>query len=115
MTAPDIQVQVVFAPLQGTLDSTAVRLPEGSTLMDAVRVSGLLQRHPQLADLPTGIWGRKQPPETPLREGDRVEVYRALLCDPKEARRLRYRQRADKAARSLPAAAAAPASDDGAA
>jgi uncharacterized protein len=39
-----------------------------------------------------GIWGRKLPLHTLLRERDRVELYRALRVDPKEARRLRYKR-----------------------
>jgi len=40
--------------------------------------------------LKVGIWGRTRSLDTPLRDMDRVEVYRALKVDPKEARRLRY-------------------------
>ncbi len=39
-----------------------------------------------------GVWGRPQAPDWPLRDGDRVEVYRVLTVDPKEARRLRYKR-----------------------
>jgi putative ubiquitin-RnfH superfamily antitoxin RatB of RatAB toxin-antitoxin module len=38
------------------------------------------------------VWGRVQPADTPLRDRDRVEVYRPLLVDPKEARRQRYKK-----------------------
>lgn len=81
------------------LESVTVSLPAGSTVGDALRASGLLTRLG--IDAPSalvGVWGKRQPLETPLRERDRVEVYRPLLCDPKEARRLRYRQRADRGA-----------------
>ena len=47
--------------------------------------------------LKVGIWGRARPLDTPLRERDRVEVYRPLQVDPKEARRLRYRKQGRKA------------------
>ena len=40
-----------------------------------------------------GIWGRVAGLETELAEGDRVEIYRPLAMDPKEARRLRARRR----------------------
>jgi sulfur carrier protein len=40
--------------------------------------------------LQTGVWGRKQPPDHVLRQGDRVELYRALKVDPKVARRERF-------------------------
>ena len=43
-----------------------------------------------------GIWGRVRPLETPLRERDRIEVYRPLTVDPMEARRLRYAKRGER-------------------
>ena len=71
-----------------------VVLPDGSTVADAVQASGVLQRHALASDsVDTGIWFRACPPEAPLRERDRVEIYRPLTVDPKEARRLRYRRR----------------------
>jgi uncharacterized protein len=41
--------------------------------------------------LSCGIWGRRCDMGQALRDGDRVEIYRALAVDPKEARRLRYK------------------------
>lgn len=95
-----LRVEVVFSPRAGVVDHTELALPASATLADALAASGLAERHPEVTTLPAGIWGRVQPPDTPLRDRDRVEVYRPLLVDPKEARRLRYkRQRtADKAA-----------------
>ena len=54
----------------------------------------LQQVHPDLdpARCAVGVWGRKQALRDALRDRDRVEVYRPLKVDPKEARRLRYRQ-----------------------
>ncbi len=86
-----ITVQLVYCPASAVVDSCSLRLPPGSTLAQAVLASGLLQRHGlQLQQLQAGIWGRMQPPDTLLRAGDRVEIYRPLQVDPKEARRLRY-------------------------
>ena len=45
-----------------------------------------------------GVWGRLQAPDWLLRNGDRVEVYRALTVDPKEARRLRYKRQRQRSA-----------------
>ena len=63
--------------------------------IDAIEASGLCSRHAlDAAALKAGIWGRVQPPQTPLRDQDRVELYRPLRVDPKEARRRRaLRQR----------------------
>lgn len=100
-----LQVSVAYSPRAGVVDEVLLTLPRGATLIDAVRASGLLERHADidLAQARLGIWGRVQAPETPLRERDRVELYRPLSVDPKEARRLRYRK-SGKAGRSRPAA-----------
>jgi hypothetical protein len=46
--------------------------------------------------LKVGVWGRLRPLDACLRERDRIEVYRPLTVDPKEARRLRYRNRGER-------------------
>jgi putative ubiquitin-RnfH superfamily antitoxin RatB of RatAB toxin-antitoxin module len=87
-------VTVAYSPAAGVVDEVALQVDAGATLADALRASGLLERHPaiDLAAQKVGIWGRVLPLSTPLRERDRVEVYRPLTVDPKEARRLRYRK-----------------------
>ncbi len=92
--AEAVRVSVAYSPQARSVDETELSLPAGATLADAIRASGLLERHPELnlAQAKLGIWGRLQTPETVLRERDRVEVYRPLQVDPKEARRLRYRK-----------------------
>jgi len=63
-------------------------LTEGLTVMEAVRASGLLEEFAlDPADLPLGIHGRKVDGGRLLRAGDRVEIYRPLAADPREARR----------------------------
>lgn len=91
--ASAVTVTVAYSPAAGQVDTVALRLPSGATVADALHASGLLERHGLTAgpDLVLGVWGRRQPPDTPLREADRVEIYRGLQVDPKEARRLRYR------------------------
>ena len=88
-----MKVEVAYSPAPGDIDHCELELPEGSTLGQALRASGLLLRHPEIVAeaLETGVWGRRQPLDAVLRERDRVEVYRPLKVDPKEARRLRYR------------------------
>jgi putative ubiquitin-RnfH superfamily antitoxin RatB of RatAB toxin-antitoxin module len=70
-------------------------VPAGSTLRSAVLQSGLLQRFPEI-DLErcrVGVFGRLRRLDEPVEDGDRVEIYRPLLADPKEARRQRARIR----------------------
>jgi putative ubiquitin-RnfH superfamily antitoxin RatB of RatAB toxin-antitoxin module len=90
MAAPpaEIEVEVVYA-LPGAGHAVTVRLAAGATLRDAVRASGLLERHPELASARCGIFGRLAAPQARLAPGDRVEIYRPLSIDPKEARRRR--------------------------
>lgn len=85
-----IDVEVAYAtPEEQTL--LVVKLNEGSTAADAVERSAVLQRHPEIVwpGTPLGIFGRKVEPDTILREGDRVEIYRPLSRDPKTRRRER--------------------------
>lgn len=109
--AERLRVSVAYSPRAGEVDEVVVELPAGATLIEAIRASGLEQRHPglDLAQARRGVWGRVQPDDTVLRERDRVEIYRALLVDPKEARRQRYRKagRAGKTGNAGKAAAGA--------
>ena len=89
--AEQLAVLVVYAAGPGQVDQVQLQLPSGSTLTQALQASGLLVRHRlQLQQVQAGIWGRMQGLDTLLRERDRVELYRPLQVDPKEARRLRY-------------------------
>ncbi len=88
-----LHVEVAYCPGPGEADIVALDLPAGAVLADALLASGLLPRHGLSVDgLRVGIWCRPCESTTPLRESDRVEIYRALTVDPKEARRLRYKR-----------------------
>lgn len=75
-----------------------LEVPEGSTVADIIERSGLQQSHPELFPLMDniGIFGKLCQQNTPLRDGDRVEIYRSLLADPKEARRNRAKRRVQR-------------------
>jgi len=68
-----------------------LRLEAGATIADALRVSGLACEVPgiDVTAMTVGIYGKKKALDTMLREHDRVEVYRPLIADPKNARRRR--------------------------
>jgi putative ubiquitin-RnfH superfamily antitoxin RatB of RatAB toxin-antitoxin module len=85
-----MEVEVVYA-LAEREDAVRLRLAPGATVADALRASGILARHPEidLARNRLGVYGTVVEQETPLADGDRVEVYRPLAMDPKEARRRR--------------------------
>jgi len=85
-----IRVEVVYA-LREDQALVALELEEGATVREAIERSGLLPRFPDIdperASL--GIFGRVTSADTQLKDGDRVEIYRPLLIDPKAARRNR--------------------------
>jgi uncharacterized protein len=83
-----LRVEVVFA-LAGEEDVACVHLPAPATVRDAIAASGMPERHPGIDLHCVGIFGKEATLETPVAEGDRVEIYRRLALDPKEARRLR--------------------------
>lgn len=68
-----------------------VKLPEGSTLQQALEASGVLTKHPEI-DLKKnkfGVFAKLSKLDTVLRDKDRVEIYRPLIADPKEVRKQR--------------------------
>ena len=96
-----MRIEVVYSPAPRRVERIELELPEGATVAEALAASGLLHRHAQLdaargAAGNVGVWGQACAPGQVLRDGDRVELYRALEVDPKEARRLRQRRQADK-------------------
>lgn len=69
----------------------ALEVSTGSTLADAITQSGLPEMFEEFELDPTrvGIFGQKASPDQVLHDGDRVEIYRPLIADPKEVRRQR--------------------------
>ena len=94
-----IIVEVVYATADRQ-ELRKVELPVGATMLDAVAASGIAERMGglDLAGCTLGIFGKvvADPQARQLEQGDRVEIYRPLLADPKEVRRLR----AEKAAQA---------------
>ncbi|WP_426191334.1 RnfH family protein [Massilia sp. DWR3-1-1] len=110
-TAPaTVHVVVSYATAQQEI-VRALALAQGATVGDAIAASGILAEMARLAQAGTlgnladprdpgtvpfdpalhqvGVFGKKRPLESVLRDGDRVELYRPLLADPKESRRRR--------------------------
>ena len=77
-------------------DEIVVEVPPGTTLqqglaLHASQVATWLNGEQAVA---TGVWGKARPSHYVLREGDRIEIYRPLKADPKQARRARVAQKA---------------------
>lgn len=87
-----IHVEVVCAE-GGHATLRRLQVAEGTTAIQAVQASGISTMVPRCVVDPArlGIFSRKVAPDHPLRDGDRVEIYRPLLLDPMEARRRRAR------------------------
>lgn len=90
-----IRVAVAWSPKAGVAFEIALELPAGATALDAVRASGLLAGEAgiDISTQPVGIWGRVAALDSVLTDRDRVEIYRPLAINPKEARRRRAQGR----------------------
>ncbi|NOZ11506.1 MAG: RnfH family protein [Gammaproteobacteria bacterium] len=88
--ADRIQVEVSYATAKEQV-ILELSLASGATVGDAVEVSGILQRFPEisLSVNKVGIFGKLSRLEDRLRGHDRVEIYRPLIADPREVRRQR--------------------------
>jgi len=95
-TARTIRVEVTYA-LRDRQALIAVEVKEGETVIEAIQRSGILSEFPEidLKRAKVGIFGQRISLEAQVRDGDRVEIYRQLVADPKDLRRR-------KAARSTP-------------
>ncbi len=90
MSDENIKIELVYAlPAEQFLIKSEV--PRGSTIAEAVKLSGMLEKHPEinLENGKFGIFGKLSKTDTVLREKDRIEIYRPLIADPKEVRRRR--------------------------
>jgi uncharacterized protein len=87
------KVEVVYA-FPDTVDAVTVKLAQGASLREAIAASGMLERHPEidLARQPVGVHGEVRPVGSAAVDGDRIEIYRPLAFDPKEARRQRAKK-----------------------
>ena len=84
----EIRVHIAWA-CPDAYREIALSLPPGATLQQAIAASGIAAHLPaaELAAVACGIWGKIKPRDQVLRDGDRVELYRPLQADPKDARR----------------------------
>jgi len=83
-----IRVEAVYA-LPDRQVLVALELDAGAIAADAVTASGVIESFAggRIEELSLAIWGKPVPRETPLKDGDRVEILRPLRIDPREARR----------------------------
>lgn len=67
----------------------SVEVPDGTTVKDAIEHSGILQQFPEidLEQQKVGIFSKFTKLDTTLTDGDRIEIYRPITCDPKMVKR----------------------------
>lgn len=97
---PPIRVEVVYA-LPDLQTSMAVEVESGTTVRQAIMASGVLERHPDidLSSADFGVWNERVEPDDCVSDGDRIEIYRPLIADPKTMRRQRARLNKSKKTR----------------
>jgi putative ubiquitin-RnfH superfamily antitoxin RatB of RatAB toxin-antitoxin module len=85
-----LPVQVCYAKAEQQL-LFDLRVPDGTTLHQAIVQSGLLHEAPEidLSCCQVGIYNKVKTLDSPLKAHDRIEIYRALTADPKDSRRKR--------------------------
>ncbi len=83
-----MNIEVVFA-VPGRQELISLTVDPGTTVEMAISLSAIGDRFPDedLSGYQAGIWGRLVNPDHPLEDGDRLELYRPLLIDPRDARR----------------------------
>jgi putative ubiquitin-RnfH superfamily antitoxin RatB of RatAB toxin-antitoxin module len=87
--AEPIDIEVAYAE-PGRQFLRRISLEPGATVADAILASGIeLEFGIDASALGVGIWSKPASRDTRVEAGDRVEIYRALVADPKEARRRR--------------------------
>lgn len=89
-----ITVEVAFALVDKQV-IIPVEVAAHATIKDAIERSGILHQFPDidLSQNKVGIFSKLGKLDTPLKPGDRVEIYRTLIADPKEVRKQRAGQR----------------------
>lgn len=87
-----IQLSYAKAEQQLILD---LSVPAGTTILQAIEASDLIRKMPDIdiSVLRVGIYSKLKTLDTVVRDGDRVEIYRPLIVDPKESRRRRAENR----------------------
>lgn len=84
-----LDVEVVYCPAAKPVFHGRVSYYTGMTVGEALQQAGVLLHYPETATMPIGIFATRVTLTTVVKPGDRIEIYRPLLIDPKEKRRQR--------------------------
>ena len=99
-TPQAMSVTIVFSPEPRDVREWVVRVPMGRLVSDVLSLCAVHWGVPvvELDAMDVGVWGKRVSVDQPLREGDRLEIYRPLRVDPKVARRERFVRQGAKSA-----------------
>ena len=84
-----LEIELVYVTIDKKVVHYYLKLPEDATVETALVTSGILQQYPEVTHYSLGVFSRPVTWDSRLQSGDRVEIYRPLLIDPKEKRRSR--------------------------
>ena len=82
-------IEIVYIPEHAAAIHYYVTWRLQMTVADAIHSSKILEKYPELLDFSVGIFSKIVAREALVNPGDRIELYRPLLIDPKEKRRMR--------------------------
>lgn len=93
-----MKITLIYSPAPRQVREWALDLAPGTTLSQALRISGIYEIFTELTpeNMAAGIWGKRAGPNKVLQENNRIEIYRGLRVDPKVARRERFAQQGAK-------------------
>jgi len=91
-----LQIVCCYSPQARQMLELTLTLEAGSTVEQALAKLAAHWQWPEGAITALGIWGRRVPVSQVLKNGDRLELYRALRVDPKVARRQRFKRQGAK-------------------
>ena len=88
----DNQVELIYIPINEEVIHFKYAYTQNMTVADLLQKSGLEKTNPEVKDLKIGIFSKIVSLDTIIKPGDRLEIYRPLLIDPKEKRRQRAKK-----------------------
>lgn len=91
-------VEIIYASDAITVFRTCIDFTQAMTIQAVIEQSGVMQAHPELEnmDFKVGIYAQTKTMDDIVNDGDRVEIYRPLTIDPKDARRIRAENKRKK-------------------
>lgn len=84
-----VAIEIIYITSDGSIIHCKLFVPSGSTIADVIKKSNLLDTHPEIQNLSVGVFSKQKSLTNIIQDGDRIEIYRPLMIDPKEKRRQR--------------------------